>query len=351
MASGCHYRYFSTDCHLFYFHKIQKKALLQKAQPVINRKTIYSYDLAIQRTDEDSADLFQTKEKKIGLKNESNKQFMPFFNKPDNKDISIYYEDHGSGKPVSLIHGWPLSHRAWEQQTWKIVKQGYRCISYDRRGFGLSSAPWDDYDYTTLASDLRDLIQHLDLNQVTIVGFSMGGGEVVRYFTEYDDDRIEKAALISSIIPLVAQKDDNPDGVPQKDLEGIIDALQDDRVGFLKNFHKNFYNFDDLSGDRISEAQLDYDFIIASHASPRATIQCALSWAETDFRNEIKNVSVPTLIVHGNADNIVPIETSADQAAEGIADNEYHIIDNAPHGLNLTHKDELNKLLINFIDK
>ena len=274
---------------------------------------------------------------------------MPFFQKPDNEDISIFYEDHGTGQPIILIHGWPLSHRAWEQQTWKIVKQGYRCISYDRRGFGLSSTPWDGYDYSTLASDLRDLILHLDLNQAIIVGFSMGGGEVVRYFTDFGDDRIEKAALISSIIPLVAKKDDNPDGVPQEELEGIMDALQSDRVGFLKEFHKNFYNYDQLGGDRVSEAQLDYDFTISSYANPRATIQAAISWAETDFRDELSNVSVPTLIVHGDADNIVPIETSAEQAAEGIENNTYHVIENGPHGLNITHSDELNEKLMEFI--
>lgn len=276
---------------------------------------------------------------------------MPFINKPDDKQTSIYYEDYGSGKPVILIHGWPLSHRAWEQQVWKVVKEGFRCITYDRRGFGLSSAAWEGYDYTTLASDLRDLILHLDLKDVTIVGFSMGGGEVVRYFTEYSNDRISKAALIASIIPLVAQKEDNPDGVPQKTLESIMNALEKDRVGFLKDFHKNFYNYDEFKGERVSQAILDYDFIIASHASPRATVQAAKAWAETDFRSELKNVNVPTLIIHGTGDNIVPIKTSADQAAEGITNNEYHKIKDAPHGLNLTHSDEVNKLLIDFLKK
>lgn len=276
---------------------------------------------------------------------------MPFLNnsKTENK-ADLFYEDYGTGKPVILIHGWPLSHKAWEQQVWKIVESGYRCIAYDRRGFGISSAPWDGYDYSSLASDLRELILQLDLYEVTIVGFSMGGGEVVRYFTDYGNDRISKAALISSIIPLVKKKEDNPDGVPQEDLNGIIDALQADRVGFLKDFSKNFYNYEDLK-DKVSEQQLQYDFSIAAHASPRATIQCAFSWAETDFRPELKNVNVPTLIVHGKADNIVPIKTAGDQAAKGITDNEYHKIDNAPHGLNITHAEELNKILIDFLNK
>ena len=275
---------------------------------------------------------------------------MPYItNKNSAEPTDIFYEDYGSGQPVILIHGWPLSHKAWEGQRWAIVEAGYRCIAYDRRGFGQSSAPWSSYDYSTLASDLRELIVQLDLKDCIICGFSMGGGEVVRYFTDHGDDRIAKAALISSIIPLVAQKDDNPDGVPQDDLNGIIDALQKDRVGFLKGFHRNFYNYDDLKGDRISEEQLHYDWSIASHASPSATIQCALAWAETDFRTELKNVKVPTLIVHGDADNIVPIATSAEQAKKGIPENEYHVIKEGPHGLNVTHRDELNKILLDFL--
>ncbi|MBQ0736510.1 alpha/beta fold hydrolase [Aquimarina celericrescens] len=276
---------------------------------------------------------------------------MPFLtHKTAKENIDIYFEDYGSGKPVILIHGWPLSHRAWEQQVWAIVEAGFRCITYDRRGFGDSTAPWNGYDYSSLASDLHQIITQLELEECTIVGFSMGGGEVVRYLTDYGADKISKAALISSIIPLVPQKDDNPNGVPQKDLEDIMDALETDRVGFLKNFHKNFYNYDDHK-DTISESQLHYDWSIASFASPRATIEAAKSWAETDFREELNNVTVPTLIVHGNADNIVPIKTSAEQAAKGISNNTYEIIDNGPHGLNLTHSKQLNKILIDFLKR
>ena len=272
---------------------------------------------------------------------------MAFITNKNGKEIvDIHYKDYGTGQPVILIHGWPLSHRAWEQQVWKIVKQGFRCIAYDRRGFGISSAPWGEFDYSTLADDLNELINQLDLTDVILVGFSMGGGEVVRYLTDFGPDKIVKAALISSIIPLVAQKEDNPNGVPQKDLEGILDALENDRVGFLKDFHRNFYNADD---GKVSEAQLHYDWSIASYASPRATVQCALAWAETDFRPEMKNVTVPTLIVHGDADNIVPIETAGKQAAEMIANNTYKVIEGAPHGLNITHKDELNEILIDFL--
>lgn len=274
---------------------------------------------------------------------------MPFItNKKAKEQVDIFYEDYGQGQPVILIHGWPLSRKSWEQQVWKIVESGYRCISYDRRGFGISSAPWDAYDYSSLASDLNEIIEQLNLKDCVIVGFSMGGGEVVRYFTDYGADRIAKAALISSIIPLVKQKDDNPDGVPANALDEIKDALQSDRVGFLKDFHKGFYNYHG-NKDKVSEAQLEYDFIIASHASPRATIQAALAWMHTDFRPELKNVTVPTLIVHGDADETVPIETSANQAAEGISNNTFEIIKGAPHGLNITHKVELNRILMSFL--
>ncbi|WP_452223111.1 alpha/beta fold hydrolase [Lacinutrix chionoecetis] len=276
---------------------------------------------------------------------------MPFLtNKKSKEQVDIFYEDYGKGQPVILIHGWPLSRKSWEHQVWKIVEAGYRCISYDRRGFGISSAPWDGYDYSSLASDLNALIEELKLENAVIVGFSMGGGEVVRYLTDYGDSKIAKAALISSIVPLVKQKDDNPDGVPEKDLEGIQEALENDRVGFLKEFHKGFYNFDEnKKEDRISQAVLDYDFIVASHASPRGTIEAALAWMHTDFRPELKNVKVPTLVVHGDADATVPIKTSAEQAAKGIENSQYEIIKGAPHGLNVTHKEELNEILMKFL--
>lgn len=274
---------------------------------------------------------------------------MPFItNKKTAETVDIFYEDYGSGQPVILIHGWPLSRKSWEHQVWKIVESGFRCISYDRRGFGISSTPWNGYDYSALASDLEQIIAQLDLEDVIVVGFSMGGGEVVRYCTDFGTDKIAKAALISSIIPLVKQKEDNPDGVSERDLQGIQDALEEDRVGFLKEFSKGFYNFED-NKDKVSQAQLDYDFVVASHASPRATIETAKAWMHTDFRDELKNVNVPTLIVHGDSDNTVPIETSANQAAKGITDNVFKVIKGAPHGLNITHKDQLNTILIDFL--
>jgi len=274
---------------------------------------------------------------------------MPFItNKNTTENVDIFYEDYGKGQPVILIHGWPLSRKSWEHQVWKIVESGYRCISYDRRGFGISSAPWSGYDYSALASDLNQIITQLNLEDVIIVGFSMGGGEVVRYCTDFGTDKVAKTALISSIIPLVKQKEDNPSGVAEKDLKDIQNALEEDRVGFLKEFSRGFYNFED-NKDKISQAQLDYDFVIASHASPRATIETAKAWMHTDFRDELKHVDVPTLIVHGDSDATVPIETSANQAAKAIKDNVFTVIKGAPHGLNITHKEELNTILIDFI--
>tara|TARA_B100000508_G_C11443428_1_gene270072 strand:- start:240 stop:1070 length:831 start_codon:yes stop_codon:yes gene_type:complete len=274
---------------------------------------------------------------------------MPFLtNKRKDQLVDLYFKDYGHGKPVILIHGWPLSHRAWEQQIWAIVEAGYRCIAYDRRGFGHSDAPWEGYDYDTFAEDLNEIITQLELKDVTLVGFSMGGGEVVRYCTKYGTENLHKVALISSIIPLVTEKEDNPNGVPQEALTDIKNALQNDRVNFLKGFHKNFYNYPELQ-DRISEAQLQYDWNIASMASPRATIQAALAWSTADFRKELRNVDVPCLIVHGDADNIVPKATSGDLAAEGIPNNRYEVIKDGPHGLNLTHKKELNDLLLEYL--
>lgn len=264
--------------------------------------------------------------------------------------VPLFYEDHGSGKPVILIHGWPLSHRSWDFQVTALVQAGYRVIAYDRRGFGQSGTEWDRYDYSTLAADLHALITGLDLAGVSLVGFSMGGGEVVRYLTDYGAGRVAKVALIASIIPLVAQKDDNPDGVPAAELEKIAEALKTDRLAFLKDFHKNFYNYSLLKKD-VSEARLEADFMIAAAASENATQKAAEAWAGTDFRPELVNVTVPTLIVHGDSDNIVPIKTSAEQAAAGIANNEYHIIQGAPHGLNVTHAFELNSLLLSFLNR
>lgn len=273
---------------------------------------------------------------------------MPYITKNVDKNFNLYYEDLGKGQPVILIHGWPLSGKSWEPQVQVLLDAGYRVITYDRRGFGKSQPTSDGYDYNGLTADLEQLITDLDLQNVVLVGFSMGGGEVVRYLTNNGSENISKIALISSIIPIVKQTEDNPDGVPESDLNEILENLKKDRVTFLESFHKNFYNYGLLS-QSVSQAQLNYDWSIASNASPLATLKCAESWANTDFRPELQNVKVPTLIVHGDADKVVPIATAGAQAAKGIANSEYHVIEGAPHGLNVTHAEELNQILINFL--
>jgi len=276
---------------------------------------------------------------------------MPFIETEDiqrGENVYLNYQDYGEGQPVILIHGWPLSHRMWEPQVQAIVDAGYRCIAYDRRGFGDSDRPWNNYDYSSLALDLRALIEQLDLRDCVLVGFSMGGGEVVRYLSMFGDERIAKAVLISSIIPIVKKTDDNPDGVPEDKLNEIMEALKTKRVTFLAEFGKLFYNYSDYK-DKVSEEQLQYDWTIASFASPQATIQTAKAWANTDFRQELRSIRVPTRIVHGDADQIVPIETSSEQSSKEIRNNKYVVIKDAPHGLFLTHKEELNSKLLNFL--
>jgi pimeloyl-ACP methyl ester carboxylesterase len=273
---------------------------------------------------------------------------MPYITKQNEKNYQLYYENFGHGQPIILIHGWPLSGKSWEAQVPVLLELGYRVISYDRRGFGKSSPTADCYDYDGLTADLHELITELELKNVILFGFSMGGGEVVRYLTNYGSENIDKVALISSIIPIVKQKEDNPNGVPQDDLNEIMENLKKNRVTFLETFHKNFYNYGLLS-QTVSQAQLDYDWSIASCASPIATIKCAESWANTDFRPELSNVNVKTLIVHGDDDQIVPIDTAGRQAAEGISNNEFIVIEGAPHGLNVTHADQLNSILANFL--
>lgn len=273
---------------------------------------------------------------------------MPHLTLENDRDLQLYYEDFGSGQPIILIHGWPLSGKSWELQVPVLLELGYRVITYDRRGFGKSSVTESGYDYNSLSNDLHEIITQLDLKNVILAGFSMGGGEVVRYLTNYGAENIDKVALISSIIPLVKEKEDNPDGVSEEELAGILTQLKTDRVTFLESFHKNFYNIN-LLNHAVSQKQLDYDWNIASQASPIATIKAAESWAETDFRPELKNVTVKTLIVHGDADQIVPIKTAGEQAAKGIANNIYKVIEGGPHGLNVTHSKELNQILVDFL--
>jgi non-heme chloroperoxidase len=266
----------------------------------------------------------------------------------DGQVVNIHYEDIGQGKPVVLIHGWPLDHQMWQYQLAELPKHGLRCIAYDRRGFGKSDKPWDGYNYDVLADDLKALLEQLDLNDVTLVGFSMGGGEIVRYFSRHGGARVRKAVLVSSIVPLTGQTEDNPDGVPQEKLKEIVDNLNEDRAAFLATFGKQFYGVN-LLNHPVSQQTLDWDLSVAMQASLKATIDCAHAFGETDFRSEMASVSVPTLIIHGDADQTVPIKATSDQAAKLIPNADYYIYEDAPHGLFLTEKENLNNDLVEFI--
>ncbi len=276
---------------------------------------------------------------------------MPLIQVATEKDypVNLYFQDSGEGKPVVLIHGWPLSHRMWEYQVNALTEAGYRCIAYDRRGFGDSDKPYSGYDYDTMSNDLRELMNALDLNDVTLAGFSMGGGEVARYFGQFGSERVSKAMLISAVTPYMLQTDNNPDGVPQDAFDEFMQNVKTDRIAFLDGFGKQFVNFDDLGGDRVSEDLVHYNKTIASFASPKATQDCITAFGTTDFRPDMEKITVPTLVVHGDADQIVPIDASGKQAAEMISDSRLEVIEGAPHGLNYTHTEKLNELMLDFL--
>ena len=268
----------------------------------------------------------------------------------DDQPVELYYETQGTGKPVVLIHGWPLSGRAWEAQLPALVEAGYQVITYDRRGFGQSSKPWNGYDYDTLAQDLKGLMEALDLQDATIVGFSMGGGEVARYLGKYGSERISKAVLASAVPPYLFKADDNPDGgLEEADIQGFLDGVSDDRIAFLNDFTKNFFTPKD-GKSLVSKPMRLYNRDIAAFASPKATFDCVKSFSYTDFRDDLKAFDVPTLVIHGDADQIVPFEASGERSHDMIADAQLHVIEGGPHGINVTHSEEFNKTLIAFLN-
>jgi non-heme chloroperoxidase len=264
------------------------------------------------------------------------------------EEVQLAYSDYGTGDPVVLIHGWPLSREMWEYQINDLVDAGYRVIKYDRRGFGSSSKPWDGYDYDTLASDLNAIMEELNLNDATLVGFSMGGGEVVRYLTNYGSQRVKKIVLISSVTPFMLKTDNNKDGVDASVFEQMMEEMKEDRIGFLDDFGKKFYGVNLLSKP-VSVPLLEYYRMLAAKATARSTQQCAISFSQTDFRDDIVNIDVPVLIIHGDDDKTVPIEASSQRTAAMLPQSIYLIYEGAPHGLFYTHKERLNKDLINFI--
>lgn len=264
-------------------------------------------------------------------------------------NVKLYVKDYGNGKPVILIHGWPLSNEMWEYQIGALVDNNFRVIAYDRRGFGKSSQPWNGYSYDTLTDDLKAIIDQLKLTNITLVGFSMGGGEVVRYFSRYGGKNVSKAVLISSITPFLLRSDNNPEGATPEKSEATANEIKNDRIGFLDGFGKMFFGMS-LINKPLSTPLLEYYRMLCSFASPRATLECAKSFSTTDFRDEMSSVNVPTLIIHGDEDKIVPIEVSSEKATSLIPDNKFIVYEEAPHGLFYTERHRLNKDLIEFIN-
>ena len=262
--------------------------------------------------------------------------------------VELYYEDHGSGRPVVLIHGWPMSGRSWEPQVGALIEAGHRVITYDRRGFGRSSQPWSGYDYDTFATDLQALLTHLDLREATLVGFSMGGGEVARYLGRYGSERIARAVLAAAVPPYLYKSDDNPDGgLDDATIAQFEDGVRGDRIAFLEDFTTQFFSSE--QGLLVSEANRQYHRQIASFASPKGTLDCIAAFGRTDFRGDLERIDVPVLILHGDADAIVPFEVSGKRAADMIGDSSVSVIQGGPHAINATHADEFNRALIDFI--
>ena len=262
--------------------------------------------------------------------------------------INLHYEDLGSGKPVVLIHGWPLSGASWEKQTAALLAAGYRVITYDRRGFGRSTQPSTGYDYDTFASDLNKILTKLDLHDVTLVGFSMGGGEVARYVGTYGSERVSKAVFIGAVPPYLQKADDNPEGVDVSVFQGIQQGLIADRPAFLAGFLKDFFNFDVLGGVSISDQVLQYSWSVAVAASPKGTVDCVAAWG-TDFRKDLARFTIPTLVIHGDSDRIVPLGISGAKTQLAIKDAKLVVVKDAPHGLTWTHADQVNAALLEFL--
>jgi non-heme chloroperoxidase len=265
-------------------------------------------------------------------------------------DIRIYYEDHGSGQPVVLIHGYPLSGHSWERQERALLAAGYRVITYDRRGFGRSGQPTVGYDYDTFAADLNTLLEHLNLTNIVLGGFSMGTGEVTRYLSRYGSGRVTKAVMFGVIPPFLLRTADNPDGVDGQVFEDLKAAVVADRYAYFEYFLNNFYNTDKLAPARISERAWQASFIVSAGASPYATYACIDAWL-TDFREDLPKIDVPTLVVHGTEDRILPYQATAQRVPDLIKDVELVSVEGGPHNIGWTHPDEVNTALLDFLTR
>ena len=270
--------------------------------------------------------------------------------KENSTTLHLYYEDHGSGQPVVLIHGYPLSSASWEKQVPALLDAGHRVIAYDRRGFGKSSQPTAGYNYDTFAEDLHKLIAHLKLRDFALVGFSMGGGEVARYIGRYGSKSVSKAVIIGGVPPFLLKTADNPEGVDGSVFQGIEKAVAADRYAFFTEFFKNFYNTDVNLGKRVSERAVQASWNVAAIASATASLACVPTWGE-DFRNDVAKIDVPTLVIHGDADRIVPISAAGQRTAKLINGAELVVIKDGPHNIAWTHADEVNSALVNFLAK
>jgi pimeloyl-ACP methyl ester carboxylesterase len=265
--------------------------------------------------------------------------------------IELYYEDHGAGQPIVLIHGYPLNGHSWELQARELLDAGYRVITYDRRGFGQSSKVGEGYDYDTFAADLNTLLVQLDLHDVILVGFSMGTGELARYVKNYGHERVAKLAFLASLEPFLVKRDDNPEGVPQEVFDGIVKAARDDRYAWFTQFYKDFYNLDATLGSRISQEVVTANWNTATISAPVAAYAVVSAWIE-DFREDVEAVRAaakPTLILHGTEDNILPIDVTARRFHQAVPDARYVEVEGAPHGLLWTHAAEVNEALLGFV--
>jgi pimeloyl-ACP methyl ester carboxylesterase len=275
---------------------------------------------------------------------------MPYLTvgKENSGDIELYYEDHGSGDPVILIHGYPLNGASWEKQIPPLLKAGHRVITYDRRGFGKSSQPTTGYNYDTFSEDLHNLVSQLKLRNFALVGFSMGGGEVARYLGRYGSSAVSKAVIIGGIPPFLLKTPDNPEGVDGAVFENIEQAVRKDRYAFFTDFFKNFYNTDVLLGKRVSEQAVQASWNAAANASPTASLACVPTWVE-DFRQDLARVDIPTLVIHGKEDRIVPFASAGKRTAALIPGARLLTIDGGPHCISWTHADEINPELVSFL--
>ncbi|MEO6120432.1 MAG: alpha/beta hydrolase [Terriglobales bacterium] len=275
---------------------------------------------------------------------------MPFLTvgTENSSNIDLYYEDHGSGKPVVLIHGYPLSGASWEKQTTALLAAGHRVITYDRRGFGRSSQPTTGYDYDTFAADLHQLVSQLALRDFTLAGFSMGGGEVARYLGKYGSKDVRKAVIIAGVPPFLLKTPENPEGVDGSVFDGIKKAVAADRYAFFTEFFKNFFNRDVLLGKRVSEQAIQACWNVAVGCSATASLACVSTWYE-DFRQDLARIDVPTLVIHGDADRILPLAASGSRTAKLIKGARLVVVKDGPHCITWTHADEVNSELVKFL--